>query len=130
MAIPSPPTSSPKTRRKDPESPTASSNMTWRRPRIRFGPPASRVCSPTGWRTAAKGNQNVEHPFPKLFTIEEANALLPKLEELLRDIAVHRDRMRKKAPHIEPILKSSIFNGGARVGSEYGVETYNLYLGV
>ncbi len=72
----------------------------------------------------------MEPPFPRLFTVEEANALLPKLEELLRDIAVHRGRMRERAPHLEPILKSSIFNGGGRVGSEYGVEAYNLYLGI
>ena len=72
----------------------------------------------------------MEPPFPRLFTVEEANALLPKLEELLRDIAVQRDRMREKAPHLEPILKSSTFNGGGRVGSEYGVEAYNLYLSI
>ena len=72
----------------------------------------------------------MEPSFPRLFTVEEANALLPKLEELLRDVAVHRDRMREKAPHLEPILKSSISNGGGRVGSEYGVEAYNLYLGI
>ena len=72
----------------------------------------------------------MEPPFPRLFTVEEANALLPKLEELIRDIGLHRDRMRERAPHLEPILKSSIFNGGGRVGSEYGVEAYNLYLGI
>jgi hypothetical protein len=72
----------------------------------------------------------VEPSFPRLFTVEEANALLPELEELLRDIAVHRDRMREKAPHLDPILKSSVSNGGGRVGSEYGVEAYNLYLGI
>jgi hypothetical protein len=38
--------------------------------------------------------------------------------------------MRGKIPHLEPILKSSIFNGGGRMGSEYGVEAYNLYLGI
>ena len=72
----------------------------------------------------------MEPTFPRLFTVKEANALLPKLEELLRDITFHRDRMREKAPHLEPILKSSIFNGGGRVGSEYGVGAYNLYLGI
>ncbi len=70
----------------------------------------------------------MEPPFSRLFTVEEANALLPKLEELLRDIAVHRDRMREKAPQLDPILQSSFSNGGGRVGSEYGVEAYNLYL--
>ena len=72
----------------------------------------------------------MEPPFPKLFTVEEANALLPKLRELLEDIAVHRDRMREKAPHLEPIVEASVSNGGGRVGSEYGIEAYNLYLAI
>ena len=38
--------------------------------------------------------------------------------------------MREKAPHLEQILASSLTNGGGRVGSEYGVEAYNLYLAV
>jgi hypothetical protein len=70
----------------------------------------------------------VEPSFSRLFTVEEANALLPELEELLREIAVYRDQMREKAPHLEPILLSSASNGGGRVGSEYGVEAYKLYL--
>jgi hypothetical protein len=72
----------------------------------------------------------VEPPFPRLFTVEEANALLPKLRELLEDIAVHRDRMREKAPYLEPIVEASVSNGGGRVGSEYGIEAYNLYLAI
>ncbi len=72
----------------------------------------------------------MQPPFPKLFTVEEANALLPKLEELLGDVAVHRDRIREKAPHLEPILKASTTDGGGHVGSEYGVEAYNLYLAI
>ena len=72
----------------------------------------------------------MELPFPKLFTVEEANALLPELEELLSNIFVHRDQMRQKAPHLEPILKASVSNGGGRVGSEYGVEAYSLYLAI
>jgi hypothetical protein len=66
--------------------------------------------------------------FPRLFTVEEANALLPKLKELLGDVAGHRNAMREKAPHLKPILEASVSNGGGRVGSEYGVEAYNLYL--
>ena len=70
----------------------------------------------------------MEPSFPRLFTVEEANALLPKLRELLDDLALHRDAMREKAPHLEPILRAAGADGGGRVGSEYGVETYNLYL--
>jgi hypothetical protein len=62
--------------------------------------------------------------------VDEANALLPKLKELLEDLAGHRDALREKAPQMEPILRSSVANGGGRVGSEYGVEAYNLYLAI
>jgi hypothetical protein len=72
----------------------------------------------------------VEPSFPKLFTVEEANALLPTLQELLDDLALHRDALREKAPHLEPILRAAGANGGGRVGSEYGVEAYNLYLAI
>jgi hypothetical protein len=72
----------------------------------------------------------VEPSFPKLFTVEEANALLPKLQELLDDLALHRDALREKAPHLEPILRAASADGGGRVGSEYGVEAYKLYLAI
>jgi hypothetical protein len=72
----------------------------------------------------------VEPSFPKLFTVDEANALLPKLKELLEDIGRHRDSLREKAPHMEPILRSAPANGGGRAGSEYGVEAYRLYLAI
>ena len=72
----------------------------------------------------------MELPFPRLFTIEEANALLPKLQELLKDVGVRRDRIREKALQLEPVLKASASNGGGKVGSEYGVEAYNLYLAI
>jgi len=58
----------------------------------------------------------VEHPFPKLFTVEEANALLPTLQEILQDIFRHRDALREKAPHMEPILNVAPTNGGGPPG--------------
>lgn len=72
----------------------------------------------------------MEPSFSRLFTVEEANALLPRLRELLEDVAVHRDRVREKAPHLEPIFAASASNGGGRTASEYGVEAYELYLAV
>ena len=72
----------------------------------------------------------MEPSFPRLFTVEEANALLPKLLELLEDVACHRDALRKRALHIEPIIRSAGANGGGKAGSEYSVEAYNLYLAV
>lgn len=72
----------------------------------------------------------MEPAFPKLFTVAEANALLPTLKELLDDVSLHLAAVREKAPHMEPILRAANTNGGGRVGSEYGVEAYNLYLAV
>ena len=72
----------------------------------------------------------MEPPFPKLFTVDEANALLPTLNMLLQDVARHRDSLREKAPRMDPILRAAGANGGGRAGSEYGVEAYNLYLTV
>jgi hypothetical protein len=72
----------------------------------------------------------VEPAFERLFTVEEANALLPTLQEILDDMAVHREALREKAPHMEPILRATFGNGGGRAGSEYGLETYRLYLAV
>lgn len=72
----------------------------------------------------------MEHSFPKLFTVAEANALLPKLKEFLEVAAVHRDSMREKAPHMEPIINASLSNGGGKIGSEYGVEAYRLYAAI
>ena len=72
----------------------------------------------------------MEPDFPRLFTVEEANSLLPRLRELLAEVSLHRDALRERAPHIEPILRAASTNGGGRVGSEYGVEAYRLYLAI
>ena len=72
----------------------------------------------------------MESAFERLFTVEEANALLPTLQEILDDLAVHRDALHEKAPHMEPILRAAIGNGGGKAGSEYGLETYRLYVAV
>jgi hypothetical protein len=68
--------------------------------------------------------------FERLFTVEEANALLPTLQEILAEVAFHRDALREKAPHMEPVLRKAVGNGGGRAGSEYGLEAYKLYLAV
>ena len=73
----------------------------------------------------------MEPAFERLFTVEEANALLPTLREILDDLAAHRDALREKAPHMEPILRAAMMaNGGGKAGSEYGLEAYELYLAV
>jgi len=68
--------------------------------------------------------------FHRLFTVEEANALLPSLRKILDDVALHRNALRDKAPRMEPILRSAALNGGGKAGSEYGVEAYKLYLAI
>lgn len=65
--------------------------------------------------------------FDKLFSVEEANALLPTLKMLLDDVAFHRRSLGEKAPQVEPIVRAAATNGGGKVGSEYGVEAYRLY---
>ena len=72
----------------------------------------------------------MEPAFERLFTVEEANALLPTLQEILADVATHREALREKAPHMEPILRAVTENGGGRAGSEYGVEAYKLYIAI
>ncbi|CAN5877799.1 DUF2203 domain-containing protein [soil metagenome] len=72
----------------------------------------------------------MDSAFERLFTVEEANALIPRLREILDELALHRDALREKAPDMEPILDASTGNGGGRAGSEYGAEAYNLYLAV
>jgi hypothetical protein len=72
----------------------------------------------------------VDPAFERLFSVEEANALIPRLREILNELVLHRDALREKAPDMEPILEASIGNGGGRAGSEYGAEAYNLYLAV
>jgi hypothetical protein len=68
--------------------------------------------------------------FPRLFTVEEANELLPELRILFAELAAHRDALREKTPHLEGILQRASGNGGGRTGSEYGIAAYNLYRSV
>ncbi|CAN5717978.1 DUF2203 domain-containing protein [soil metagenome] len=72
----------------------------------------------------------VQEEFKRLFTIQEANELLPTMQEYLAEVYERRDAMREKAPHLEPILAAAGANGGGKVGSEYGVEAYRLYLAI
>ena len=72
----------------------------------------------------------MEPAFRKLFTVEEANALLPELKRLLEEARARRDAMREKAPDLQPILEASTSNGGGKKGSEFGVDAYRLHLSV
>jgi hypothetical protein len=72
----------------------------------------------------------VDPAFQRLFTVEEANALLPTLRRILDEVALHRDALREKGHRMEPILRATAENGGGKAGSEYGVEAYKLYLAI
>ncbi len=72
----------------------------------------------------------MEPAFQKLFSVEEANALLPELKRLLEEARARRDAMREKAPDLQPILEASGSNGGGKKGSEFGVDAYKLHLSV
>ena len=70
----------------------------------------------------------MEPAFRKLFSVEEANALLPELKRLLDEARARRDAMRQKAPDMQPILEAAPGNGGGKKGSEFGVDAYRLHL--
>ena len=72
----------------------------------------------------------MEPSFSRLFTVGEANSLLPRLQELLEDVSRYRDVIRERAPELEPIIRAAGTNGGGKAGSEYGVDAYNLYLSI
>lgn len=72
----------------------------------------------------------MEPTFQKLFSVEEANTLLPELKNLLDEARVRRDAMREKAPDLQPILEAAPGNGGGKKGSEFGVDAYRLHLSV
>ena len=72
----------------------------------------------------------MEPAFQKLFSVEEANALLPELQKLLDEARARRDAMREKAPDLQPILEASASNGGGKKGSEFGVDAYRLHLSI
>ena len=72
----------------------------------------------------------MEPEFRKLFSVEEANALLPELTELLDEARARRDAMREKSPDLRPILEASTSNGGGKKGSEFGVDAYRLHLAI
>ena len=72
----------------------------------------------------------MEPAFQKLFSVEEANALLPELKRLLDEARSRRDAMREKAPDLQPILEAAQSNGGGKKGSEFGVDAYKLHLAI
>jgi hypothetical protein len=54
----------------------------------------------------------------KLFTIEEANALLPRLRTLLKAMFALRDEAMAIRPDIMPVLEKAANNGGSHQAGE------------
>lgn len=50
----------------------------------------------------------------RFFTVEEANASLPRLRELIKEIKAAREVIASARPELQPILKKSIGNGGSK----------------
>jgi hypothetical protein len=54
----------------------------------------------------------VEFPFPRLFTPDQANALLDELRPLVEDMLKARARVTRLRPSLEPVLEKIVGNGG------------------
>lgn len=68
-----------------------------------------------------------EDRFTRLFTVEEANGLLPRLRELFAEVARHRDAMRDRNLQVEEVLENAPADSGSRAASEYLAEAHGLY---
>lgn len=55
----------------------------------------------------------------KTFTLDEANALVPQLAELLDEITTMRDQLISMGPSLQPVVQHAGGNGGSKAGSEY-----------
>ena len=55
----------------------------------------------------------------RLFTVEEANQLIPKLQRLLQRLIRHRQRLAELDPEIQRARDNSESNGGSVYGALY-----------
>jgi hypothetical protein len=55
----------------------------------------------------------------KTFTLEEANALVPQLDELLVEMMTLRDQIVAMGKSLQSTLQHAGGNGGGKAGSEY-----------
>lgn len=54
----------------------------------------------------------------RIFTVDEANAALPQLTQLLQQVYSARQAIMAAKPELWPVLKQSIGNGGSRQAAE------------
>lgn len=55
----------------------------------------------------------------KTFTLEEANALVPQLNELLEEMTKLRDKIVLVGQSLQPVVEHAGGNGGSKAGGEY-----------
>ena len=66
----------------------------------------------------------------KTFTLEQANALLPHIIELLAELTTERDQLSIMGTKLESLLHHADGNGGSKTGSEYAMtlQSFNAHL--
>jgi hypothetical protein len=64
--------------------------------------------------------------FEKYFTVEEANALLPELRDLLLQIREIRDQLVVSWEQAMPVLRAAHTNGGGREANAYLSDLFRL----
>ena len=62
----------------------------------------------------------------KLFTVEEANALLPQVRALIEKMFALREEALAMRPEVWPVLENAIGNGGSRKAGEL-LETFKKF---
>lgn len=55
----------------------------------------------------------------KTFTLEEANACIPQLEELIAEMQEVREKLTANAAALEAVVERAPSNGGSRAAGEY-----------
>lgn len=64
--------------------------------------------------------------FEKYYTVEEANAMLPELRELVEQIQAARDEILATYPAAVPVLKQVNLNSGGKEANPYTVAIWKL----
>jgi hypothetical protein len=54
----------------------------------------------------------------RLFTLAEANALIPQVRQMLKDVIEAREKIVEAQPELWPILEKAIGNGGGKKAGE------------
>jgi hypothetical protein len=62
----------------------------------------------------------------KVFTVEEANALLPQVRHLIEEIFALRQEVMGMRPDMRPVLEKAVGNGGGRKAGEL-LETFKKF---